>query len=108
MSDAEQERPVRISLSEEKLRAALAEFKVDLLEELAKYASREQLIELRDYVDERLQDFAGRLRQIELWRAGRDATNRERRDANKRQLGWLTVAAALGGVVATFLSLHFK
>lgn len=106
MSAQEPQQTSRISVSEEKLRAILAEFKLELAEEFAKKAPLETVELLRRHMEELVNALSSRLLQIELWRAAREGANREKRDLNGRQLAWAALVAALVSSFATIAWLH--
>lgn len=74
----------RITVSEETLRAVLAEFKLDLLAELKNYVGTAAFSALETQV-----------REIQLWRAGLVGQTTARRQVAATTVAWAGVAVAL-------------
>lgn len=85
----------RISISEEKLRAIMAEFKLELVEEFAKKASQALVIE----IDRRVY-------ALELWKAAIGGEDKKGAETSAKWLALLGIAAALLGSIATIAWLH--
>lgn len=85
----------RISVSEDTLRRILAEFKLDLLNELKNYVSSEAFSALE-----------GRVKTLELWQASVIGGLAERSRISKGTLAWAALAVAALGSLATVIWLH--
>lgn len=93
MSTAESQ--TRISISEEKLRAILAEFKLELVDLLAAKASQRAFDSL-----------ASRVAELERWQAARNAANQERRRLSAMHIALAALAASLLGALATLAVIY--
>lgn len=112
----------RINVSEDKLRAILAEFKLELFGELRNYATQESLDALAVTVSAltgRMQTFEDRrvtreefhaiksdLATLSLWRARVDSSEQTGRRISDRALAWSALGAAVLGSIATLIWLH--
>lgn len=85
----------RITVSEDKIRALFAEFKLDLLAELKDYVS---LVAF--------QALESRVKTLELWQASVIGGVAERRRFSSATLAWAAVAVAALGALATIVALH--
>ena len=85
----------RISVSEDRLRALFAEFKLELLDDLKNYVSLSAHNALE-----------GRVKALELWQAGVLGQVAARRQVSAGTLAWATLAVATLTAFATFLWLH--
>ena len=84
--------PSRISVSEDRLRALFAEFKLDLLEELKSYV-RIAAFEALDL----------RVRTLELWQAGVLGGTTAKKQIAASTIAWATLAVAALTALATVL-----
>ena len=82
----------RLSVSEEKIKLLLADFKLELVKEFEKFATTAAL-EMLD----------ARVKVLELWQAGIVGIAKERNDVSRRTLAYVGIAAALLGSLATLI-----
>lgn len=112
----------RISVSEDRLRALLAEFKLDLFGELRKYATqasldalastvaattgRVQTLEDRRVTRDEFHAVKSDIATLQLWRAGQAAMSGLKRWQVTVALGVIGIAAGLIGSIATLIWLN--
>lgn len=85
----------RLLIGEERLKQLFAEFKLDLLTELAKKAT----VEAHELL-------AHRVTQLELWQAAQVATEGTKREFSARQIAiWTIAATVFAGVLAAIATL---
>ena len=82
----------RINVSEDKLRAILAEFKLSLLDELKEYASIVAFNALE-----------ARVKTLELWQAGVVGSTSTRRQISLGALAWAALAVSALTALATVI-----
>ena len=82
----------RLSISEEKIKLLLADFKLELVKEFEKFATTAAL-EMLD----------ARVKVLELWQAGIVGVARERNDVSRRTVAWAAVVVALFGAIAALI-----
>lgn len=82
----------RISVSEDKLKAVLSDFKLELVAEFDKFATKAAL-EMLD----------ARVKLLELWQAGVIGERRERAGLSERALSLIALLVATMGALAYWL-----
>ena len=85
----------RLSVSEERIKLLLADFKLELVKEFEKFATTAAL-EMLD----------ARVKVLELWQAGIVGIAKERNDVSRKTLAWAALIAALFGTIATLIWLR--
>jgi hypothetical protein len=105
--DVKNDSPSRISISEEKLRAALSDLKLELVREFGNYAPREALELAERRLTELVSNLSARVLQLELWRATQQGAETTKARLSGSQLAWASIAASLFGSVVGALASHF-
>lgn len=85
----------RLTVSEDRIRALLAEFRLDLVNEFEKFATNAAM-EMLD----------ARVKILELWQANIVGQTTNQRRVSDRALAWAALTAALIGSAATLIWLN--
>lgn len=82
----------RISVSEDRLRLVIAEFKNEILREVKQFATASALEALE-----------ARVKALELWQAANAAQDRARKGISSAAFAWMTLAVSSLGFIATLV-----
>lgn len=93
MSDVDSDR--RISVSEDRMRLLLAEFKVDLMRELANYATIAALAAVEHRLDDLRTANEQRIAKLELWRASEEGGETQGRRISASLVAWVGIGIAV-------------
>lgn len=88
----------RISVSEEKLRLMLADFKLELFKELSKYATTDALKTATAILSHDISELARRQTVVELWRAAQEGSDQQGRRVSGAVVAWAAVAVSLAAL----------